>query len=101
MSSEQYSQFTPLLSIWLLHTLSSYFEPQWPLSVHTIEGQSTAEKKEIQLKMPENKNKLELFTELYVDSQNIKLPVSVVVGVLLRVPNEGQISVVVGGASVI
>ena len=50
--------------------------------------------------MPENKNKLE-FTELYVDSQNIKLPVSVVVGVLLRVPNEGQISVVVGGASVI
>ena len=51
--------------------------------------------------MPENKNKLELFTELYVDSQNIKLPVSVVVGVLLRVPNEGQISVVVGGASVI
>ena len=40
-------------------------------------------------------------TELSVNSQNIKLPVSVVVEVLLMVPNEGQISVVVGGASVI
>ena len=40
-------------------------------------------------------------TELSVNSQNIKVPVSVVVEVLLMVPNEGQISVVVGGASVI
>ena len=42
-------------------------------------------------------------TELSVNSQNIKLPASVVVEVLVMVPNEGSVvaSVVAGGASVI